>query len=275
MNSDIRGKIESDDVTLGEGVVIEEGVVIRANKVVIGDYAYIGANTKVFVPEFKLGEYTRLNADSFAGGKLPLQIGRHCYIGAKVRLDSHGGLDIDDNVGIGDHSQIWTHIKHGDTTRGCRFATEKYMHIGKDAWFVGHSLVSPVYVGEKSMALLGSVITRDMMPNHTYAGVPAVDVTAKVGPQFEALSIEQKAALLKLEIQKFELRYPQFADALKVAGEYESGVTCFDVVNETYTKTRSAAEIAFFKSTSVKYVPHGEGAFVVPQYPPLVVAEVS
>lgn len=270
--------IEADDIQIGEGAVIDDGVFIRANKVVIGDYAYIGANTKVLVPEFKLGEYSRFNADSFAGGQMPLQIGRHCYLGAKIRLDSHGGLDIDDNVGIGDHSQVWTHIKHGDTTRGCRFATEKYMHIGKDAWFVGHSLVSPVYVGEKSMALLGSVIARDMLPNRTYAGVPAVDVTNKVGPQFEALSVEQKAALLKLEIQKFEMRFPQFANRLKVvtsAADFESGVTCFDTSTEVYTKTHSAAEITFFKSTSVKYAPFGEGAFVIPQYPPLTMLGVS
>lgn len=277
--NNIKGTIETDELRVGRGVVVEEGVFIRAKRVVLGDHAYIGQNTRVIVPEFTLGEYSRFNADSFAGGTKPLQIGRHCYIGAKVRLDSRGGLDIDDGVGIGDHSQLWTHIRHGDTVEGCRYDNEKYMYIGRDAWLVGHCLVSPVRIHDKAMALLGSVISRDMMPNRTYAGVPAVDVTAKVGAPYETLTTEEKLIRLRKVISKFEDEYPQHKGFLRAWSMVtdldliDPSITYFDVSKRTYTKTNSAAEVAFFKSTLVKFAPAGEGAWVIPQHPALTIVE--
>ena len=42
------------------------------------------------------------------------------------------------------------------------------------------------------MAMVGSVITRDMAPNHVYGGAPAVDLTAKVGPQFGPVTVDRR-----------------------------------------------------------------------------------
>jgi acetyltransferase-like isoleucine patch superfamily enzyme len=259
LDSRILGKIISDEVQIGKGVVIEEDVIIGgkggpAKKVVLGDFCYIGKGTKILAPEFRLGDYSKLHANSFAHGDLPLQVGRNCWIGGNVVLDSLGGLDIDDNVGIGAQSQIWTHIKFGDIVEGCRFHSKKYMHIQKDAWFVGHCIVSPVEVGKKSMALVGSVITRDMEPNHVYAGVPAIDITEKTGPQFENRSIEEKATKLQEIVDQFFIKHPSYKGLIKVvlsSDEYQDGVTCFDVSNRTYTKNYSQAEIEFLKT----YVP--------------------
>lgn len=185
--SQIEGTINADHVQIGQGVVVEEGVVIKgkdgpARQVILGDFCYIGRQTRIITPEFRLGDYSKLHAHSFAHGEKPMQIGRNCWIGGNTVLDSMGGLDIDDNVGIGAHSQIWTHIQFGDIVEGSRFFSKKYMHLGKDAWFVGHCIVSPVRVGPKSMAMVGSVVTKDMLPNHIYAGVPAKDMTDKMGP---------------------------------------------------------------------------------------------
>lgn len=271
----IEGQIEADDLVVGKGVVVEKGAYIsgkgeRARRVVLGDFCFVGRETRILCPEFRLGDYGKFHAYGFAHGEKPLQIGRNCWIGGNVVLDSTGGLDIDDNVGIGAHSQLWTHIQFGDIVEGSRFYSNRYMHVGKDAWFVGHCIVSPVEVGERSMAMVGSVVTRNMLPNHVYAGVPARDVTDKMGPQFEDRSIDQKAGKLQALIDRFVEGNPQFRDQLAVIrsrSEVRPGVCCFDVSRRTYTKSYAPAEIAFLKAhvPLVKFCPDGEPPFVVPQ----------
>lgn len=273
----IRGVIDADLVLAGRGVVVEPGVEIRgkhgrARLVVLGDYCYIGHGAKIFAPEFRLGDYSKLHAGSYGHGLEPLRIGRNGWIGGGVVLDSMGGLTIDDGVGIGTGSQLWTHIRFGDVVEGCRFDSVKPMHVGKDAWFVGHCLVSPVTVGERSMAMLGSVITHAMQPNHVYGGVPAVDLTGKVGPQFAERTVEQKADVLWAMIGEFERAHPEHkgklwpvtSEAMLRTARQSFCETLFDVSTRTYNQTHSAAEVAFLKeyTPSIKFTPYGAPSFV-------------
>jgi len=209
-------------------------------------------------------------AFSFAHGDRPLQIGRNCWIGGNTVLDSLGGLDIEDNVGIGTHSQVWTHIQFGDIVEGSRFHSRKYMSLGKDSWFVGHCIVSPVHVGAKSMAMIGSVVTRDMLPNHVYAGVPATDVSDKLGYQFETRTIEQKQAKLQELVDIFVAEQPEFAGQIIVVGnprDRRDDICWFDVSDRSYNKRFHPAEMAFLKKNVpiVKFTPAGEGPFFEPQ----------
>ncbi len=271
----IEGVIEADDIQVGRGVVVEQGVLITgkggpARRVILGDFCYIGRQSRIMVPEFRLGHYSKLHAFLFAHGEKPLQIGRNCWIGGNVVLDSLGGLDIDDNVGFGAHSQVWTHIQFGDIVEGTRFYSRKYMHVGKDAWFVGHCVLSPVRVGERSMAMVGSVVTRDMLPNHIYAGVPAEGVSDKLGFQFEKRTVDQKAAKLQELIDAFFQIHPEYRGQLLVIRSQEQkreGICCFDVSRRTYTRTYSPAEVAFLKAyvPLVKFTAEEEPPFVVPQ----------
>jgi acetyltransferase-like isoleucine patch superfamily enzyme len=275
LESNIQGEIDAREITLGKGVVVEPGAVITgkggpADEVVLGDFAFVGRGTRIMVPRFSLGDYSKLHSNSFAHGAKPLQIGRNCWIGGNVVLDSMGGLDIDDNVGIGAQSQLWTHIRFGDIVEGCRFFSDRYMHVGKDAWFVGHCIVSPVDVGERSMAMVGSVVTKDMLPNRVYAGIPAADITEKVGPQFEDRSVQQKAEALSDLIDSFVAEEPEFAGQLVVVESSEdrpSGLTWFDVSTRTYNKRYAPAETAFLRAMTplIKFVPEGESPFVTPR----------
>jgi len=268
----IEGEIDAKELFLGKGVVVEKGVLITgkigaANKVVLGDFSFIGQQTRIMVPEFRLGDYSKVHCFSFLHGEKALQIGRNCWIGENTILDSMEGLDIDDNVGIGAHSQFWTHIQFGDILEGCRFFSRKYMYVGKDAWFVGHCIVSPIHVGERSMALAGSVVTRDMIPNHIYSGVPARDVTDKLGFQFKSPSVEQKASKLQEIIDAFVEKHPEHNGQLIVISSpngRKEGVCWFDVSERTYNKTYSQAEVFFLKEDIplIKFVPFNEPPFV-------------
>lgn len=274
--SRINGKILADEVIIGQGVTVEEGVIISghkgkpARKIVLGDFCFIGRESRIFTPVFRIGDYTKLNAYGYANGDNPLQIGRNCWIGGNTILDPHGGLDIDDNVGLGAHSQIWTHVQFGDVVEGCRFHSKRYMYIGKDAWLVGHCILSPVVVSERSMALAGSVITHDMLPNHVYAGVPAQDITDKIGTQFETRTTLQKADKLKELISRFEEEYPLYKGLIQVIlspDDTVAGKICFDISTRTYTKTYHPAEVAFLKKfvPLIKFNPVGEPPFIIPQ----------
>jgi acetyltransferase-like isoleucine patch superfamily enzyme len=268
----IDGEIDADEVIIGKGVVVEPGAIIRgksgrAKRVILGDFCYIGGNVKVLAPEFRLGDYSKLHSGTFAHGIKPLQIGRNCWIGGDCVLDSMGGLDIDDNVGIGAQSQLWTHIRFGDVVEGSRFHSTTYMHIKKDAWFVGHCIVSPVKVGERSLALVGSVITKDMQPNHVYGGVPARDLTDRMGPQFETLTVDEKAERLRHLIDEFESQHPEYAGKLEVvtnSSERPAGRPWLDVSTRTYAKSYHPAEVAFLKANVpiVKFIADDESSFI-------------
>lgn len=262
----IEGTIEADELILGKGVVVEKGVVIRgksgpAKKVRLGDFSFIGKDSVILTPHFELGDYTKLHAHAFVHGEKPALIGRNCWIGGNVILDSMGGLEIEDNVGIGAQSQIWTHMQFGDIVEGCRFFSKKSMRIGKDAWLVGHCIVSPVEIGERSMALVGSVVTKDMLPNRVYAGVPAKDVTDKMGSQFEDRTAEQKKMALEGMLEEFFLESPQYRGQLRACVSFPTqvspDVTYFNVTDRTYNKLLTEAEVSFLKAKVplVKFVP--------------------
>lgn len=148
------------------------------------------------------------------------------------------------------------------------------MYIAKDVWFVGHCLVSPVRTGWGAMAQLGSVVTRDMLPNRTYAGIPAVDVTDKMGPQFEGWTSEQKKQKMGGILQAWFIDHPEHEDHLEVInyahfnepGHYPHR-TVFNVATRTYRQTYSEAEVAFLKAhvPLIKFTPEGAPPFVVPQ----------
>jgi acetyltransferase-like isoleucine patch superfamily enzyme len=275
--SRIDGTIDAEDVTIGRGVIVEEGAIITgkhgsARRVVLGDFCYVGRETRIIAPEFLLGDYSKLHANSFGHGEEPLRIGRNCWIGGNTVLDSMGGLDIDDNVGIGAQSQLWTHMQFGDIVEGSRFYSRKYMHVETDVWFVGHCIVSPVMVGSRSLALVGSVITADMLPNHVYGGVPARDLTERMGPQFEDRTVAQKADKLREIVSGFELSHPEHASAIQVVSspeERDADRCWFDVSTRTYRKAFDPAEVAFLKAMVplIKFLPDGETEFFVPRAP--------
>ncbi len=234
--------------SLGDGTWIFDGATGS-----IADHVEIGEGVKILVPELTVGEYTKIHRGCLLMGDKPLYIGANCWVGEGSILDSMGGLILEDNVGVGAHSQLWTHIKHGDVVEGCRWHQTEEMVVGHDAWFVGHCIVSPVQVGPRSMALAGAVITHNMEADRTYAGVPAVDITDKVGPQFEAINPTEKRRRLQGLITKFEARHPEWCGKIWAApeGEIQAGapddVTMIYTANRTYTKRNTPAEVAFRK----------------------------
>ena len=245
--------ILADEVHIGEGTVIHPSAVIcgadggNARRVEIGDHCYIGESVQIRCPEFKLGDYGRIHHHTNVHGYLPCTIGHNAWIGQYTIIDSIGGTTVGDNCGIGAHSQLWSHIKHGDLLEGCRFMSEKPLVVGKDVWFVGHCIVSPIVAHDRSMAMVGSVVTRDLEPNHVYAGVPAVDITDKVGPQFEDIALSVKVDRLTSLLKESGVGPSSIGIAATPEEVGGDGLSWFIVNTRTYTKRNTPAEIAFMK----------------------------
>jgi acetyltransferase-like isoleucine patch superfamily enzyme len=254
-------QILADEVYVGRNVVLEEGVVIRgrsterAKRVHIGDNCFIGYNTRAFVDELVIGDYTVLHNNGFIAGDLPCHIGHCCWFGQHVILNSTGGLTIGNGVGVGAYSQLWSHIRHGDMLQGCRWNSSSPLVIDDDVWFVGHCIVSPIHAHEKSMALVGSVVTRDMEANHIYAGVPARDVTDRLGPQFAPVSLQEKYERMLAKLDEFCALRPELATAtIKVVRTRADApelspeeFTIFDVQDRSYNRRRTEEEFAFMR----------------------------
>jgi acetyltransferase-like isoleucine patch superfamily enzyme len=252
-------EIHADEVVMGKNVVIQDGVVLQgrsskqAKRISIGDNVFIGENTKGYVDELTIGDYSMIHNHALIAGDLPCTIGTCGWFGQHTIFNSTGGLTIGNGVGVGAYSQLWSHIRHGDVLEGCRFNSAKPLVIEDDVWFVGHCIVSPIVARKKSMAMVGSVVTRDMEENHVYAGVPAKDVTDKVGPQFEVVPVDTKYARMSALLDEFRAtagdRSASEIRIVRTLAEVQDNedVTTFDVESRTYNRRRTDAEFAFMK----------------------------
>lgn len=246
--------ISANEMIIGVGTIIEPTVVIRgingnAKRIVIGDHCYIGHNVQIICDDFELGDYSKIQHDCNIHGYKPCKIGHNLWMGQFTIVDSIGGCTIGNNCGIGAHSQLWSHIKFGDTLEGCRFLMDKPMSIGNDVWFVGHCIVSPITASDKSMAMVGSVVTKDMRYNTIYAGSPAQSLSEKIGFQFEDTSLESKYE----KMQNYLSEWSGDREKIKIVLGNEDidfnnkSVSYFNVSNRTYTKRGTIDEVSFMK----------------------------
>jgi acetyltransferase-like isoleucine patch superfamily enzyme len=256
--------IEVEELIIGKNTFISPKAKIvgldgKAKKVVIGDNTYIGDDVQIMVDEIEIGDYCKIHHHTNIHGYKPMKIGHNAWIGQYTIIDGIGGTTIGNNCGIGAHSQLWSHILFGDDLEGCNYNSNKNLTIGNDCWFVGHCIVSPIVAEDKSMALVGSVITKDMKYNHIYGGSPAKDLTEKIQRQFREVSIDEKYGKMLFHLNNFEDK-----EKIKVVLDesqisFDDDISYFNVSNRKYTKKLSDTEIKFMKyllPTKGKFIPY-------------------
>jgi acetyltransferase-like isoleucine patch superfamily enzyme len=251
--------IKADEIILGKNVIISPKAIIRgvdgnAKKITIGDNTYIGDNVQIILDEFEIGDYCKIHHHTNLHGYKPMKIGHNAWVGQYTIIDSIGGVNIGDNCGIGAHSQLWSHIKYGDPLQGCNYNMSSPLVVEDDVWFVGHCIVSPITAKSKSMALAGSVVTKDMEENRIYGGTPAKDLTDKILPQYTPLTLLQKWDIIN------QLQIPKGIKFIEDESQVnnEDDISYFNIVNRTYTKKRTEMEISFMKylqSKLIKFIP--------------------
>lgn len=221
----------------------------------LGDYAEIGPDVRITGEgKVEFGDYSKVHRGCFINGHGTVKFGHNAWIGERSVIDGSGGLFAGNNVGVGIASQLNTHIAHGDTLAGCRFKNAAELLIGDDAWFVGMCLVSPTTVEEKSVAMLGSVITRPMRANRIYGGCPATDITDKMGgPPWTDPPAASRIERFNELVRECAAADPGFCPDLVQAVEasrpdgQSPDVSYFNVVTRTYTKRLTLNEHRFMK----------------------------
>ncbi|MCD6119842.1 hypothetical protein J7K50_08415 [bacterium] len=267
--------IRADEVIISPTAEIADDVEIcaidgaRARRVIIGDYVRIASGVRAFVPELEIGDWCMIHGPTKIYGYESCMIGACTWIAQDVILNSTDLLTIGRGATISARASIWTHFTGGDTVQGCRYNDRKPAFLGDDVWIGVGATLAPIIAGEKSMALANASVTRDMLPNHVYGGVPAVDLTDKLGPPYKEISDEEKLARLKRLFAEFKAQALQSGEKLDFdriqlacgAAVEDSSVSIFDAASRTYSKLGTPEEVAFMKFLlpCVKFFPHTPG----------------
>ena len=256
--------IDSKHVHIGKNVTFGKDVEIlgfndtKAQKVIIGDNTFIGDRVRIRCDNFHIGDYGKVYQGTNIYGPKPCRIGHNLWMGPGCIVDSTGGVEIGDNCGVGAYSQLWSHIKYGDVLQGCRYNSEdKPLIVEEDVWFVGHCIVSPITAKKKSMAMVGSVITKDMEENNIYGGSPAKNLTEKLGNQFDdTLTPQQKINVLEKYIKELGLKDIKICEAFPDV--QEKHISYFSVTSREYTKKHTENEVKFMSfllPEKAKFIP--------------------
>lgn len=167
-------------------------------RVTIGDYCVIGPGVKLICAggDVTIGDWTTLHDRCLLLSGKGVQIGAHCWFGQNSIIDGTGGITIGRGVRVGMYSQLWSHVAAGEQIEGCTLIGERPVVIEDDVWLVGSCIVaSGVTIGRRTIALIGSNITKSCSSSMVLAGSPA---TPKPNLSFyRDITLDEKWELLE------------------------------------------------------------------------------
>lgn len=155
-------------------------VFLKAGKIKIGDYCNIGPGCRFIISggTVEIGDWTTIHNNTLVLCENGVTIGQHCWFGQNSVIDGTGGLYIGNGVRVGMYSQLWTHAAAGERIEGCTLFTAESTYIEDDVWLVGSCICSSgIRIGRKTVALIGSNITKSFPENSVLAGIPAQQKT--------------------------------------------------------------------------------------------------
>jgi acetyltransferase-like isoleucine patch superfamily enzyme len=252
---------------IGIGVEMHPSAQIHdLEELVIGDHTYIGPSVRINGGGvFKIGDYSKIHNNVYINARGYIEFGHCTWIGQGSHIDGTGKLVAGNYMAAGINSALYTHIRHGDVLEGCNYERDGILTIGHDVWLAGSCLVNPVRIGDKSMALLGSVIVHNMKKNTLYMGNPAEDITKKLRlVPWSEVNIAEKRNNMQFLIDEYCLQNNLEKEILQVVHDYlpldqeDKNVTYYNINNRTYTKRNSNIEVAFNKDIfryKAKFIP--------------------
>lgn len=158
---------------IGKRVRIHPGVMIIARKLEIGDAAKIRFGTMVNIRSFKVGRKSLIGYFLIAKGISNLHIGDACVIGPKTIINCDCPVTLGYYCGIGPGSSLFTHGSLLPVTEGYK-ATFGPIEMKDKSWVTLRCTVGPnVTIGEKSIAMPGTVLLESIASGRMVSGDPA------------------------------------------------------------------------------------------------------
>lgn len=131
--------------------------------------ARVGADTVVFDAQW---------SNLYHYGFSRVRIGKRCFVGDGVMLDTRGGFLLEDDVTLSNRVTIVTHINVGYPDHPVQMhypSDEAEVRIRNGAYIGTGAIILPgVTVGKEAVVAAGAVVTKDVPDRTMVAGVPAV-----------------------------------------------------------------------------------------------------
>lgn len=146
---------------IGKNIIFEKGVLVfHPENISLGSNVYIGHNAII------KGYY-----------KNEMTVGDNCWIGQNVFLHSGGGIEIEEEVGIGPGVMILSHThKEEDPDKSILSSDQEFKKVkvekGCDIG-IGAIILPGITIGKYSIVGAGSVVTKNVNPYSVVAGNPA------------------------------------------------------------------------------------------------------
>jgi len=217
----------------------------------------IGDGTTLYGGKFapgalKIGDCVTMHDSTFMYGVSSCTIGHNSWFGMRTTLDCEGrGWHAGNNFGAGQDTHMWSHIAHGDPLLGCKFKSRATFTASDDVWLVGRCTASPGLYYSKSIAMVGSVLTKGMGSNEIWGGSPAKQLH-KMGRAYLTITEEEREILLKKALESYD-KHIEPIDISRL-------MDCFDVASRTYKKNLDDKELVavhswLLKKAKYKYTP--------------------
>ena len=172
-------------IRLGRDCKIRDSVTMltgEGGNITLSDSCEIGSHTSLWTGnDWFMGQGSAINGfcavfsrEGGKGGRLV--IGKNSHVGDHSTLDVYDDILIGNDVALGGYNIVYTH-DHQPQVDGPAWTgpiTSGKVVIEDGAWIGAGAIILPgVTIGRRAVVAAGAVVSRDVAPGSTVAGVPA------------------------------------------------------------------------------------------------------
>lgn len=211
--------LRSRGATIGRGVRLSPLAVILAERIELGDGASIGPLTVVRARSLKLGARTSIGSLCYvntqrlvlddetviaklvviagpASARSEFVAGKRCTIFPYCWIDTTREVHLEDEVGVGGASYIFTHGSWQPQIDGFPVAFGR-VTIKRNVWLPWRVFILPgVTIGEYATIGAGAIVNKSLPPYSLAAGMPA-KVLKENGEHIRRLTLEEQLAIVR------------------------------------------------------------------------------